>query len=70
MTAPTHERTPAALLVDADAAPIACVPDPVGAVAVDAFRDAAVALALDLDGGPVAGVLFARRWGGGGVALT
>ena len=70
MDDPISERGPAALLVDMDAAEIARVPVPGGDMAVEAFRDVVVATALDYEAGEVAGVLFASRWGGGGVLLT
>ena len=38
---------------------------------VSAFRDAALRAVLEHEGGSaVAGILFAARWGGGGVMLT
>ena len=55
-------------MIDADAVPIAAIADPVAATPVAAFRDAVVAQALD--DASIAGVLFATRWGGGGVMLT
>ena len=61
----------AARLIDAEARPLASIPDPDGTTPVRAFREAALAAAFDHDGGTdVAGVLFASRWGGGGVLLT
>lgn len=61
----------AARLIDAEARPLASIPDPAGGMPVSAFREAALAAAFDHAGGTdVAGVLFASRWGGGGVLLT
>ena len=60
----------AARLIDATGGPIASVLDPAGTVEPGTFRDAVVGAALELESGVVAGVLFATRWGGGGVILT
>ncbi len=60
----------AARLTDVDANPLASILEPAATVAPDVFRDAVVSAALAYDGGGVAGVLFAPRWGGGGVMLT
>lgn len=60
----------AARLVDVDAAPLASVLEPVSDIELAAFRDAVVGAALEHESGVVAGVLFAARWGGGGVMLT
>ena len=61
----------AARLIDAEARPLASIPDPAGGMPASAFREAALAAALDHVGGTdVAGVLFASRWGGGGIMLT
>lgn len=68
---PFREGAPeAARLIDMDAVPLASVLEPVADVAADDFRDAVVSAALDYEGETVAGVLFADRWGGGGVMLT
>jgi len=58
----------AARLIDAAVAPLASVLAPTPSVETGAFRDAVVGAALERGG--VAGVLFAPRWGGGGVMLT
>jgi len=61
----------AARLIDAEARPLASIPEPARPTSVSAFREAALAAAFDHEGGAdVAGVLFASRWGGGGVLLT
>ena len=60
----------AARLIDAAGTPIASVLDPAGIVEQGTFRDAVVGAALEHESGVVAGVLFATRWGGGGVMLT
>ena len=60
----------AARLIDAEARPLASIPDPAGAMSASAFRAAALPAALHFDEAPVAGILFASRWGGGGVMLT
>jgi len=61
----------AARLIDAEARPLASIPDPAGPTSTSAFREDALAVAFDHDGDTeVAGVLFASRWGGGGVLLT
>ena len=61
----------AARLIDVEARPLASIPDPATTTSVSAFREAAFAAAFDHDGdADVAGVLFASRWGGGGVMLT
>ena len=60
----------AARLIDDAATPIASVLEPTANVQPGAFRDAVVGAALEHEGGTVAGVLFATRWGGGGVVLT
>ena len=60
----------AARLIDAAGIPIASVLEPGAGVEPDIFRDAVVLAALEHEGGAVAGVLFAARWGGGGVMLT
>ena len=67
---PNIEGDPAAVMIDADATPLASIPDPADEMAVARFRDAAVDQALAHEGGAVAGVLFAARWGGSGVMLT
>jgi len=58
----------AAHLIDAAAALVASVFEPAAKPEPSAFRDAVVGAALEHGG--VAGVLFADRWGGGGVMLT
>ncbi len=60
----------AARLIDAEAAPIASVLEPTANVEPGAFRDSVVGAAFEHEGGTVAGVLFAARWGGSGVMLT
>lgn len=60
----------AARLIDAAGIPIASVLEPGAGVEPGIFRDAVVLTALEHEGGAVAGVLFAARWGGGGVMLT
>lgn len=64
---PTTEPE-AARLIDPSAAPLASVLSPSSAVELAVFRDAVVGAALERGG--IAGVLFAPRWGGGGVMLT
>ncbi|CAA9257173.1 MAG: hypothetical protein AVDCRST_MAG20-2483 [uncultured Acidimicrobiales bacterium] len=58
----------AARLIDAAAMPLASVLEPAAVLELAAFRAAVVGAALEREG--VAGVLFASRWGGGGVMLT
>jgi hypothetical protein len=64
----------AARLVDAQARPLASILDPGQAMEPSAFRAAVLAAALKHHereaGEPIAGILFATRWGGGGVMLT
>ena len=61
----------AARLIDAEARPLASIPEPARLTPVSTFREAALAAAFAHEGGAdVAGVLFASRWGGGGVPLT
>ena len=62
------EHPEAARLIDATATPFASVLDPEDGIEPTAFRDAVVVAALEQE--TVAGVLFAARWGGGGVMLT
>lgn len=64
----TESPCEAARLIGADAAPLASVLDPPVGTEPAAFRDAVLSAALEHEG--VAGVLFAKRWGGGGVMLT
>lgn len=60
----------AARLIDAAGIPIASVLEPGAGVEPGIFHDAVVLTALEHEGGAVAGVLFAARWGGGRVILT
>ena len=61
----------AARLIDAEARPLASIADPARPTSVGEFREAARAAAFDHGGGDdVAGILFASRWGSGGVMLT
>lgn len=60
----------AARLIDAEARLLASIPDPANTTSVSAFREAALAAAFHFDEAPVAGILFASRWGGGGMMLT
>lgn len=63
----------AARLVDADGRPIAHVGEPPPGTAPAAFRTAVLRAVLarneDPAATPAAGVVFARRWGGGGEVL-
>ena len=68
---PTAENVAeVARLIDATGIPLASVLEPGAGVEPGIFRDAVVLTALEHEGGAVAGVLFAARWGGGGVMLT
>ncbi len=58
----------AAQLIDTAATPLASVLDPTSTLAVESFRDAVVGAAIEC--GDIAGILFALRWGGGGVMPT
>lgn len=66
----TGDADEAARLIDAAALPLASVLDPGPTIDAERFRDAALHLAIEHEGAPVAGILFAARWGGGGVMLT
>ena len=70
----TDGAAEAARLIDAEAAPVASVLDPGGMMATEVFREAVLVAALDRNeratGELVAGVIYAARWGGGGVVIT
>ena len=66
----TEDATEAARLIDVAALPLASILDPGPTLETERFRDAVLYLATEHKGAPVAGVLFAARWGGGGVMLT
>lgn len=66
----TSDAVEAARLIDAAALPLASVLDPGPTIDAERFRDAVLRLAIEHEGAPAAGVLFASRWGGGGVMLT
>jgi hypothetical protein len=70
----TEGQEEAARLTDPEAAPVASVLEPGVEMEPAAFREAVIVAALELndrgEGEPVAGVLFAARWGGGGDMLT
>lgn len=64
----------AARLIDASVRPVESIDEPSPPPSTTDFRDAVVAHALARSerptAVPVAGVLLAPRWGGGGVMLT
>ena len=68
VSSPAEGPTEAARMIDVYAAPIASILEPAEVIAPAAFRHAVLDAALEQEG--VAGVLFAARWGGGGVMLT
>jgi len=64
----TESANEDARLIDAGAAPLVSIIEPPEGTEPAAFRDAVLTVALERAN--VAGVLFAARWGGGGVMIT